>query len=135
MVCVMALLDDLRAAKTGSRELSDRVLLARGWTLRPVESETQGLLPNVWHSPDGQRGDELPSPTESVDDALAGVPVGWRYGLGWDEELGLSAYAYLTAPGKLCGEVDGEGWAKTIPLAICIATQETRESQEYDNDK
>lgn len=70
----MTLLSDLESAAAGSRELSDRVLLALGW-------RTDQITGTCWWRPENPEAPngtgswfsavDCPSPTESVDDAIA----------------------------------------------------------------
>lgn len=146
------LLTDLRAAKEGSRELSDQVLLAWGWTTTKVGmlaiTGGGGGEDTVWVSPTGALTQHRPSPTESVDDALAGVPEGWAVTIlaHW---VGLASenphqqvtvalrspdaqYKIADAPNQggdysewlIKGRDAHAIQQATIPLAICIATLE-----------
>lgn len=119
---IAALLHDLETASAGSRELSDRVLLAMGW--RRVRN-TGGLqLTSHWEAADGSVVEVVPSPTESVDWLLANVPEGWRtyraheiIGTGWYwvlEKVGAS-----TATGH--AQVVASSEVKTAALALCAA--------------
>ena len=101
------LIAKLEAAEAGSRELSDVVLLALGWTHPHTVS---------WVSPDGRGVHDLdaPSPTESVDDALGLVPEGYEPGkLKWGHKGGV--YFYLEGP-KCAGSI-----AQLPATAICAA--------------
>ena len=66
-----ALVSTLKAATEGSRELSDEVLLAHGWTTEE----------GWWWGPHGEEltpetAAERPDPTRSIDDGVALVPEG-----------------------------------------------------------
>lgn len=66
-----ALITELEAAPVGSRELSDKVLLATGWSIGST---------GHWFTPEHERlgiNPQRPSPTESLDAALTLVPEGW----------------------------------------------------------
>lgn len=78
----------LKSAPHGSRELSNEVLLACKWMRHRIGEEDLRLWwskgPRDKPIPDGQQ----PSPTESVDDALALLAqepggYGWRGHLSW----------------------------------------------------
>ena len=88
MADLKPLIAELEQAKEGSRELSDRVLLAVGWTT----SDSKDTRARFWRSPEGEDYDwwddpharsrggpplKRPSPTESLDDALTLVPEGF----------------------------------------------------------
>lgn len=65
-----ALLLSLESAPSGSRELSDRMLLACGW---------HWAARMGWRNPEGGmvlRDEDRPDPTRSVDDALKLLPAG-----------------------------------------------------------
>ena len=61
-------------AGPGSRELSDEVLLACGWTRREEPLTVLDGVPQavaiIWADTDGRRVFEAPSPTESIDDSM-----------------------------------------------------------------
>ena len=65
-------------AGPGSRELSDEVLIACGWTRREEPLTVLDGVPQavaiIWADTDGRRVFEAPSPTESIDDSLLIVP-------------------------------------------------------------
>ena len=67
------LIDRLKAATVGSRELSDEILLATGWTT--IERQYQwfdpsGVLHDGRDAYDRRLGPPRPSPSESIDAAL-----------------------------------------------------------------
>ncbi len=73
---LLELAAELEQAERGSREVSDRVLLAWGWERNCVPGEV-----NWWTGP-GQRQPSTyrPSPTESLDACEAAMPEGWELG-------------------------------------------------------
>lgn len=129
MTDLKSLIAELEQAKEGSRKLSDKVLLACGWTT----SDDKDTRKRFWCSPEGEYYDwwddpharsrdgpplKRPSPTESLDAALTLVPKGWMW------ELDSSGGAELNA-----------GWGKAFvlasgsspALALCIAALKARE--------
>ena len=74
MTEIKTLLADLEAADVGTRELSDRVLVALGWV--PHRNSAGGI--KALRTPNGSDDDwywhTRPNPTMSVDDALALIP-------------------------------------------------------------
>ena len=118
------LIRDLEQAKTGSRKLSDRILLACGWSrgpgyargnkhecvfFRPNGSKTVGVLPQ-----------DRPDPSRSLDDALALVPEGKTIEL-------------LIEPHHKQADIWGcVGDAETAPLAVCIAVLKAEQQKEQD---
>ncbi|MDJ0513107.1 MAG: hypothetical protein QNJ62_06655 [Methyloceanibacter sp.] len=122
------LIEDLRAAPEGSRQLSDRVLLACGWT--------KDSLDDWWAPNQKYGGPNRPDPTRNLQDAVDWVvPEGWRVdslsqswnGEWWDcalTEIGEPAWDY---DGSLIAETD-KG-VSTPALALCIASLEARESE------
>lgn len=76
---LLAVAEECERAEQGSRELSDRVLLAWGWTKRQYENVPDVF---VWIEPDSTiehfYDHPRPSPTESLDACAAGMPEGWK---------------------------------------------------------
>lgn len=77
------LIAELESAKEGSRKLSDKVLLACGWRYEKVEDgigfSGKPQQRDAWIDPTGvpwmrSVASNRPSPTESLDDAVAMVP-------------------------------------------------------------
>lgn len=126
------LIERLSQATQGSWELSDKVLLACGWTRRrvidPGASADYGEDVEAWYwdDPDGNpMATDRPSPTESIDAALTLVPEGWA----WIVE---SCQPYESEPVECSAAVwncraqppvhDGA----TPALALCIAALRAR---------
>ena len=112
---------DLAAAKEGSRELSDRVLLAFGWYV----AEETNTFPRMWmQGNEGQialtEDEPRPDPTRSIDDAAALMPEGKRFKVGRDDD----GIGYASVGGPRIYE------SKTPALAICLAALEAREIEE-----
>lgn len=127
------LISRLESAETGSRELSDEVLLAlgfkidaAGWWLRPNDLD------------EFLRSDQRPDPTRSFDDAVGLVPEGWAIDNAqiWPGEptrLRLVETVWKRCEGQ-------EGWwrdshcgswtaqAATFPLALSAALLRAREA-------
>jgi hypothetical protein len=133
------LIKELETADQGSRELSNYVLTALGWTCisaRPVGDVMTALEAQQWRSPDRKpyTEKEIPDPTQSVDDALSLVPEGW--GLTLENWSGLDTEGRVFVDGRghveLCPAVGGgvEASAATLPLAICIAILKAREASD-----
>ena len=110
------LIADLEAATEGSRELSDRVLLACG--CRPIGSYGGEYGWKDQH--DCEIGE--PDPTRSLDDALAQVPEGLALSLDWPFEI-----LPVRASWRFVGEVRSWVDAATAPLAVCIAVLKAQE--------
>ena len=92
-----ALTADLEKAPEGSRDLSDRMLLANGWIKNPPGIRGIGW----WQLPNGKHlhQSRLPDPSRSVDAALQLVPE------GWDWMLFSNGVARLYRNGPEFGEV------------------------------
>ena len=125
----MTLIQELERAKEGSRELSDKVLLACGW-----EREAGGTTNNnviFWRAPGSHwiaAGGGLPSPTENLQDVLRMLPSGWA---------GEVTVSLANRPQKAnlwngkfapCSK-ETEGHGATPALALCIAALKAREHQ------
>ena len=112
----------LESAERGSRELSDEVLLAFGYRERTWEGESvRGLC-----GPDERFYGwwrDRPSPTRSVDDALALVPERWyaRKIAQWPRHWEVA----LIKGGKLA-----TSGAATPALALCAAALRTMDKGE-----
>ena len=123
------LITRLKSATEGSRELSDDVLRAWGWTRRLWNYPRQLDKEWCWFEPEctAEPVTERPDPSRSVDDAIAGVPGGmiWRCGgpprhwciIGRPSPKG----SFHNAGGKYvsCN-------APTPALALCIAIEKAR---------
>lgn len=141
---MQALIAKLEGAEAGSRELSDEFLLALGWTRTPgyfVEPENVRWWADNSH----------PSPTESVDDALALVPDGWTWsGSGRDDACGYcettdyrKPYMVIAGPMEETGgdfyeppeayRETHESWAATPALALCAAILRARTTEKQES--
>jgi len=105
-------------ATTGSRELSDAVLLAHGWERKKdIEFEDGWTGRWDWLSPSGQFYLDRPDPTRSVDDALALAGDDWTAVLiGAMDRLDIIAFT-----------TDEQPDLKLLPLAICAALVEMKD--------
>ena len=127
----------LECAKAGSRELSDEVLLACGWTI------TKDRGPQAMYISPANTGPVhqvyAPSPTEDLNAALALVPEGW----GWilsryaDIQLWLSGFTAVLEKPTGDGEWEPLGFiampavmAATPALALCAAILRARAKAE-----
>lgn len=125
-----ALIEELQAGP-GSRELSDRVLLALGWrkVLRDAADDDPNQHPvTILFSPENQgygvntnyhwTGRQRPDPSRNLQDAVDLVPEGMLFAVGLSED------------GPYCQwEVHNhcdDGLAPTPALAICIAIIKAR---------
>ena len=122
------LIADLEKAQEGSRELSDRVLLANGWR---VEDEMAVGYPDgklrIWYTPMTQFQGVCPSPSTSLDAAFHLLPKGWRVHRingyhtndnrpwGWGVELRFENPEMGLAVGET------QQYAGGLPLALCAA--------------
>ena len=121
------LLSELEQATNGSRELSDKVLLAIGWQF-PDDWEPKGLSHGNLVSPNGETISHhlRPNPTENLQDALELVPEGWYPVLEpYINDADLVVY---------CADLFRPNWGEREPcrahtptLAFCIATLKARE--------
>jgi hypothetical protein len=132
-----ALIAELEAAEKGSRELSDRVLLALGW----VTFREYGFI--WWGKNKRSSGpeDDRPSPSESLDDVLAMVPEGWQWtgsnrapkphaGRAYIHNRELHFTGLGAAPNPAYRGF--EATAATPALALCIVILQAKEA---DNDQ
>ena len=124
MTDLAKLISDLEAATEGSRDLSDRVLLACGWVF--ALGHPAIMSESYWQAPEVNERililGEQPSPTESIDDAVALVPEGKRLALESDPNAdGVNCHAAISQMFF--------GHALTLPLALCIAVLKVRESK------
>lgn len=111
----------LEAATEGSRELSDEVLRACGWT---TDWLAEGSLHPTWHAPGcWPKGSIVrPDVSRSLDDALALVPEGWRITVIGSTFTGSPSPRWrwlFQRFGLSGGEPYGE--AATPALALCAA--------------
>ena len=104
------LLTDLTNATEGSRDLSDRVLLALGW-------EKSSELYDIWLKPrpNSQFVHHSPNPTVNLQDAVDLIPDGQLYTVGTFPRGGDPFASVGT--GKLYCNAN----APTDALAVCIA--------------
>ncbi len=116
------LIAELEAAPEGSRELSDKVLLAIGWIGQSAASQQAGILIPHWKSPDGRDVPSglRPSPTESLDAALTLVPEGY----------GFAMYAVSGGQYEATVQSGGSCIKPSLPLALCIASLRARQAME-----
>ena len=127
------LLTELERATEGSQNLTDKVLLACGWTcswqkdwqdLSDVEKNDA-----CWFPPGDPenwvQGWYRPSVTTSLDAALTLVPARWSISLYGADPLikGSRPYCILGLPGT--AETEGQG--ATLPLAVAIAALKARQ--------
>ena len=113
-----ALISELEAAKEGSRALSDKVLLARGFTRQAVKNQPNSWM---WFKPDGRQlgalGVQRPHPTGNLQDIADLVPEDMKWGVD-----SLEAWV---------GQGDDEdtwGNAKTPALSLSIALLKAMET-------
>ena len=129
MADLKSLIAELEAAKEGSRTLSDKVLLACGWSYEPNRYGPGGPQwggGGLWTDPLGigtAASDPRPSPTESLDAALTLVPDGWAVEL--TGEKGSQGWGV-----RLTSDASQEtmGLALTPALALCIAALKARDA-------
>lgn len=122
------LIQDLEKAETGSRELSDRMLLAFGWANKTIED-----MPYIyWINPSGQQIGRFhfdrPSPTESVDDALALVSEGLRvheFQQGDDDRW----RCWIVAKHGSGGNSGRSEFGSTSAVTVCIAILKAKEKE------
>lgn len=109
------LIADLEAAEAGSRELSDRVLLACGWSFSNEH----------WFGPGENMAwmaEDAPDPARSIDDAVALVPDG----MIWQLDSAPNHYCIMGRPSAK-GNFHKAGGkfisyrAGSCALALCIA--------------
>lgn len=117
----MKLLDRLKKAKEGSRELDAQIAKACG-----AEAGRIGKI--GWRMRRrGQRWRYLPRYTDQVDDALLLIPEGmfWVAGHGKTREPEPLGGASVMRPDDLDNHI-GQAEAATVALAICAAALEAR---------
>ena len=71
-----ALIEELEAATAGSRNMSDRILIAHGWTV--ADNSSSSVYAWVWRNPDGigVLSSALPDPSRDLSDTIALVQKG-----------------------------------------------------------
>ena len=141
MPSLKPLIAELESAKEGSRELSDRVLLACGWRYEKIKRgigfSGKPKLEDAWLDPTrvpwtGAVKSKRPSPTESLDDAVAVVPEGWEWGIGsgWSHKSAarppIAQLVYLDMSTGKQTTITENG--NTPVLALCIAALKTRDA-------
>jgi hypothetical protein len=120
-----ALIHDLETAERGSRELSDEVLKVCGWRVELFDFDrVRGGC--VVRRPDGCAVlfENRPSPTESVDDAIAIIPKGWRDDVYMELRLDwqpMGCVSLATGHIQSAGTKQVRGDGKTLALALCAA--------------
>ena len=116
------LIKDLETAPSGSRELSDRVLLACGWRRqRPME----GAVSWVWFRPDGEKHNgKSPDPTRNLQDAVDWVVP---EGVEWRVQMALGTKSQPEIGFAIVGECGRTG--STPALALCIAALRAKEER------
>lgn len=117
------LLSALEAATEGSRELSDRMLLACGWTREFIGKMNEPPWTEIWVWRDCAgnhvRSDVRPSPTESIDDALNLVGGEWDWSLSYNaNDKGPFEMCFDSRPMSFDNRI--LVYAKTPALAACI---------------
>lgn len=128
----------LKAAEVGSRELSDEVLLALGWVkfYFSVIHASSGSVTEHWTAPNGSMmyASERPSPTESVDDALALAPPDKAYCISfqppnhYEVMVEVPEYSISSDPNDPKGRFV-LGRAATPALALCAAILRAKEAR------
>ena len=117
------LIERLTAAKEGTRELSDEVLLARGWTITK-DRGPQALYISPGNDPPVYQV-YAPDPTRSLDD--------WKRwcvpeGLTWGVSNRRSGEGVWTATIEKDSYYEFYSRALTPALALCIAGMKAREA-------
>lgn len=119
-----SLIAELESAREGSRELSDKVLLACGWRHENIEDGTgfsgKPRQQDAWIDPTGvpwtrSVKSKRPSPTESLDDAVALVRE--------QEGSNLAGFLHAVFFQRRIGDISD----KKLALAVCIKALRTRE--------
>ena len=148
MINLKLLIAELESAKAGSRELSDKVLLACGWSYRPNcygPGKPQWGGGGLWTNPLGvgtAASDPRPSPTESLDTALTLMPENYKFSVGIErhytdeanEPKGhLIAWCILLPDKKGSAVYDTDEITEvqttnTPALCLCIAALKAREA-------
>ena len=121
------LIRDLEDATEGSRELSDRVLLACGWA--NIVTATGDVL---WRLPPSEEWKfPPPNPSQSLDDALALVPEGWWYSLRSPNDIvPYDKFEFSIQPPSQTAAFAVEADGSTAPLAVCLAVLKAQEQDQ-----
>lgn len=129
------LIAELERAEEGSRELSDKVLLAAGWQ-RLTKGAAKQPGDTGWRMPDGaplySTHPHLfgaPDPTRSLDAALTLVPEGWIWRCDGGSGSGFAVIGKPTAKGNFGLPHKYCAGAMTPALALCIASLRAREEE------
>ena len=125
MTDLPALIAKLEAATEGSRELSDEVLVACGWTREnighgKVAATGREFVVWQWTDPEGARRSPELDPTRSLDAAVAIVPDRWDYIAFTKRYTGKVSADVLLALSMHSNE------GATPALALCISILHAR---------
>lgn len=147
----LTLIDRVEAATEGSRELSDEMLLALGWTKHETKTTRyrepnwgektdasgkvsyEHIEPPVWWAPGALHGSsERPNITVNTDDARSLYPEGCRAilqdGAAYKDGIYMAPCGCdLHSPVSSSGGPNWEGFANTLPCAITAALLRLRE--------
>ena len=119
---LLSLAEDLRSATEGTRDLGDRVLIARGWKA-PFTHSTPGTQEHeMWLAPSGklQRPDWRPNPTTNLQHAVEALKPEWEWQVNGGPNGPL--WATIWTPGQSGGwRQHDSGDAATPSLALSAA--------------
>lgn len=135
------LIAELERAEEGSRELSDKALLASGWTYGPYQYSGKSFSTSGegWIKPGGEPwmlgADSRPDPTRNLQDALGLVNGAWwevRQTHSADSPIrhfGGNEGMFSARVGNAWGEPGHLGKHNKPALALCIACLKAREAE------
>lgn len=124
MIEIETLLEEILQAEEGSRNLSDRYLLALGW--QGIEPNRSGIIAAHWTNPSGQDIPQglRPDPTRNLQDAIDSLLKGWTWGLA---SAVRSSPAVSSVGNQDAGKESIQvASAATPQLAMCAANLKTR---------
>ena len=125
-----ALIAELERAPGGSREISDEILLAAGWTQSaPLKIFNKRTSDRIWHNAAGEivSPHMRPDPSQNLQDAHLTKNSDWV--LLHASEIGADGFA-LVVYGNPGTRTEVSGIHSRLEIAWCIAALKTRKEPE-----